>query len=144
MLPVFIPSSPLLSGTLADDLMTTLVARGVCNPLPGVSFSPGRRPVINSKPSPPSGTAISNKPLPLLPKPTIPPTQIIGLLNLLEQMDSDVTKELERLRDHIQELRNSTEVLKAERSSRCERVALRKDREEKETKHVDDEFWLNA
>ncbi|GJE94890.1 hypothetical protein PsYK624_110660 [Phanerochaete sordida] len=143
LLPLRISSSPLLSGTLADDFMATLVARGVCNPLPSLSFAPTRRYLAVPK----SGLSVksnSNKPLPLLPKPSIPPKQIIALLDLLEQMDNDVVKEIERVRQHIKEVRATTEAFREEREVRYEQIALRKDQEERETKRPDDEFWLNA
>lgn len=144
MLPLRIPSSPLLSGALAGDFMATLVAQGICNPLPSLSFAPARRPSTASKPSVSSTKSSIDKPLPTLPKPAIPPKQIIALLDLLEKMDHDVTKEVERVRQNIKEMRAVTQAFREECKVRREQVARRRDREEKETKRPDDEFWLNA
>ncbi|KIP06592.1 hypothetical protein PHLGIDRAFT_19407 [Phlebiopsis gigantea 11061_1 CR5-6] len=140
LLPLYIPRSPLLSGSLAEDFTATLIAQGICNPLPTLSFSPAPAPSPRIR-APKATSKSTNKPLPTLP---IPPRQIISLLDFLEKMDNDVTKEAQRVRENVKEARAEVRAYKDERERLWAGVAERKERERTETKGPDDEFWLNA
>lgn len=128
--------SPLLCGGPSDSFTATLTAQGICNPLPSLMFASRaalRSPRINTQDS-----LNTQKPLP------IPPRQIISLVNLLESMDSDVVKEVQRVRESIKEARTLIHEHREVQAKRRAASAKRKDTELRETKGVDDDFWLNA
>ncbi|KAF7793788.1 hypothetical protein EIP86_004909 [Pleurotus ostreatoroseus] len=151
-----LPQSPLLSGCVnfSDDFFSTLSAQGICSPLPTFSFASPRQPARSprsptSTRSCPSGHPVrrrqrQDKPLPAVPPPLIPPKQIIALLNLLERTDDDITKDVHRVREAIREVRGDIAVMRAEQQAEASRRAERRAQEKRETKGVDDDFWLNA
>ena len=85
-----------------------------------------------------------NKPLPALPPPTIPPREIISVLELLERMDNDVVKEVQRVKEGIAEAYVVVREFSQAKRAHENEWRKRKEREGRETKNVDDEFWLNA
>ena len=145
LLPLHLPNSPLLSGSFTDDFAATLLAQGICNPLPPLSFasapSARRQQAGVQLHASSMKTVLQNKPLPNLP---IPPREIISLLDLLEKMDDDILKEVQRVRENVKEARAVMREFREERARRRVGAQQKREREEKETKGPDDEFWLNA
>lgn len=144
LLPLRLPNSPLLSGSLTDDFAATLIAQGICNPLPALSFAPASPRPRTTKPKalpPQCKPILQDKPLPSVP---VPPRQIISLLDLLERMDEDVTKEVQRVRENVKEARAAVREFREEREKRLVGAKQRKENERRETKGLDDDFWLNA
>ena len=76
--------------------------------------------------------------------PPIPPKQIISLLNLLDRMDDDITRDVQRLRESIKE--THLEIAEAHKEIQQEerQLARHRAKEQRETKGIDDDFWLNA
>ncbi|KAI0758327.1 hypothetical protein BC629DRAFT_1552042 [Irpex lacteus] len=133
-LPLAIPMSPLVGGPgLSEDFFATLVAQGTLKPLPNLSFAPSYRRFEKPLPSVPS-VAVTG----------IPPRQIISLLDLLERMDNDMVKEVQRVRESIKEARSEIAEYRSERDARDGEMLKRRARERRETKGVDDEFWLQV
>jgi hypothetical protein len=146
-----IPLSPLVGGPgLSEDFFATLVAQGTLKPLPNLSFS------SSSSESSQQSTAVpaaipsvlpvpdQTKPLPALPSMHIAPRQIISVLDLLERMDNDMGKEVQRVRESIKEARTEIAEYRHERAVRQGDLQRRRARERRETKGVDDEFWLQV
>lgn len=142
-LPLNIPLSPLVGGAaLTEDFFATLVAQGTLKPLPNLCFSPPRR--TQAVAVKPAQSCDREKSLPAAPPLHIPPRQIISLLDLLERMDNDVMKEVQRVRESIKEARTEIAGYRHERDARGLEVTRRKARERRETKGLDDEFWLQV
>jgi len=59
-------------------------------------------------------------------------------------MDNNVMKEVQRTKESIKEARALICETRQEGDIRLARLKKRKDREKRETKGPDDEFWLNA
>ena len=148
-----LPQSPLLSGclnlgtTLSDDFFATLAAQGISSPLPTFSFSSQKVPRTSATCSPrfrhsPVSDVSREKALP--PVPPIPPKQIISLLNLLDRMDDDTAKDVQRVRESIKEARSSVAQAREELAMEEDQLSERRAKEKRETKGVDDDFWLNA
>ncbi len=149
LLPLKLSQSPLLSGNLglSSDFFATLVAQVISPALPSLSFTPSQRvsPPVSKQNCPLQGFSLKqDKPLPGVPPTKIPPKQIIALLDLLERMDDDVGKEVQRVRESIGEARHIIMDHREEQNANDQRVEKRRDLERRETKGVDDEFWLNA
>lgn len=148
--------SPLVGGPgLSEDFFATLVAQGTLKPLPNLSFAPSVRskpkayPAITSTQTTPTLKQYRRfeKPLPSVPSVAvtgIPPRQIISLLDLLERMDNDMVKEVQRVRESIKEARLEIAEYRSERDARDGEMLKRRARERRETKGVDDEFWLQV
>ncbi|GBE81268.1 hypothetical protein SCP_0309950 [Sparassis crispa] len=140
-IPLYIPQSPLLSGVSADTFASGTFLGG-SSTLRSPSYPPlSRRPKYACAYGYRYGY---DKPLPSTPSPTIPPKDIIRLLDVLEQMDNDIAGEVQRVKDHIREARALVGEFKAERRARSERVQERRDKQRQETKGVDDDFWLGV
>ncbi len=145
-----LPQSPLLS----DDFFSTLSAQGICSPLPTFSFasptnsvkSPRSPKVTVTRPYRLGNSARrrQDKPLPVVPPQVIPPKHIIALLNLLDQMDDDITKDVHRVREAIRDVRGDIAEVRAQKQAEAGRLAERRATEKRETKGVDDDFLLNA
>ncbi|KAI9067125.1 hypothetical protein FKP32DRAFT_1588937 [Trametes sanguinea] len=145
LLPVAISQSPLLSGPLPDDLFSSLVKPlptvtiGFCDPSPP-RLVPGRptahhnlrRPIVPSSASPPlAPRGISSK-------------DVISLLTLLEAMENDVATEVQRVRLGIQEARSLVRECREDCLARASARQERRERERRDTKSADDEFWLGV
>ena len=152
------PVSPLVGGPgLSEDFFATLVAQGTLKPLPVLSFSsdstPRRRTCASNAATANLTTRTLKqyhrfeKPLPSAPSVVvtrIPPRDIISLLDLLERMDNDMMKEVQRVRESIREAWTEIAEYRQERDARDVEMARRRARERRETKDVDDEFWLQV
>ncbi|KAI0371133.1 hypothetical protein BV20DRAFT_1112799 [Pilatotrama ljubarskyi] len=149
LLPVAISQSPLLSGALPDDLFSHLA-----KPLPTITIglhdpsSPhdGAYRLIPSDkevhwPMPPSLSSSSSD-SPTSPVAPISPREVIALLNLLESMENDVATEVQRVRLGIQETRMLVRECREDCRARTADRQERQDRERRETKGPDDDFWL--
>ena len=151
MLSLDIPRSPLISD---EELLRKMEAAGISRPLPTLSFassSPLPMPAgsnamriggIASFHSTPNIRSVRDKKLP--PVPLIPPKQIIALLELLERMDDDVSKEVHRVRESVKEAYEMIGEYVRARDARMNQLEARKDKQKRETKGVGDEFWLNV
>ena len=150
LLSLTLPLASLTDGPgLSEDFFATLAAQGLFQPLPNLSFGPRQNqqniatyldsecPLSDDIDDTPGGQRRSTH----LP---IPPRQIISLLDLLERMDNDMVKEVQRVRESIKEARADIEEYRNERSLRDNVVEQRKAREGRDTKDVDDEFWLQV
>ncbi|KAI0645394.1 HET-domain-containing protein [Trametes meyenii] len=151
LLPVAISQSPLLSGTLSDDLFSALA-----KPLPTITIGPygpstplrGDRPPTNKNAlwpvfTPTSSSSSSSSSLPITPTTPISPKDVISLLNLLESMDNDVATEVQRVRLGIQEARALVRECREESKTRTSAMQKRREKERTETKGTDDDFWLD-
>lgn len=148
-----LPHSPLLSGcmNLSDDFFSTLSAQGICSPLPTFSFASPKSPRSPALLTPRthcysslSPVRSKSKPPPKAPPPAIPPKQIIALLNLLDQMDEDTMKDVQRVNESIKEVYDDIAEVRAELEVEEKQLARRRAKEKRDTKGIDDEFWLNA
>lgn len=72
----------------------------------------------------------------------IPPQDVIDTLNLLEQVEQEVSHEVARIQDKIKEAREMVETYRRERRARVRENAILVAEEERQTKRVDDELWL--
>ncbi|KAL7281291.1 hypothetical protein PYCCODRAFT_1466461 [Trametes coccinea BRFM310] len=145
LLPVAISQSPLLSGPLPDDLFSALVKPlptitiGFCDPPPSrlIPDRPTvhhnlRRPTVVPSPAPaPAPLGISSK-------------DVIALLTLLEAMETDVATEVQRVRLGIQEARSLVRECREDCKARASARQERRERERRDTKSADDEFWLGV
>ena len=59
-------------------------------------------------------------------------------------MDNDMMKEVQRVRESIREAWTEIAEYRQERDARDVEMARRRARERRETKDVDDEFWLQV
>ena len=59
-------------------------------------------------------------------------------------MDNDVFKEVQRVRESIKEARAEIAEYKIVRDTQDQQVRKRRARERRETKGVDDDFWLQV
>ncbi|KAJ3547652.1 hypothetical protein NM688_g5379 [Phlebia brevispora] len=148
-----LPQTPLLSGctNFSEEFFATLTAQGICSPLPTLSFAspkPARSPCLSPSARPYrrqlSSRRYQEKPFPAVPTPSIPPKQIIALLNLLDRMDDDTARDVHRVREAIKEVRSDIAEARAELKAGKERIAEHCAKLKRETKGVDDDFWLNA
>ncbi|KAI0081872.1 hypothetical protein K474DRAFT_1768110 [Panus rudis PR-1116 ss-1] len=153
-----IPRSPLLSDTFSKDLLSKLEAAGISTPLPNLSFASSHNPNKSNRAlATPVLAAISgytpkraaerseNKSSTAIPRCAfIPPKEIISLLELLDEMDDDVAKEVQRVRDSIKETHELIRQLAQAEKVRVDRLKKRHDKQRRETKAIDDDFWLNA
>ncbi|KAI0674999.1 hypothetical protein C8Q78DRAFT_964904 [Trametes maxima] len=151
LLPVAISQSPLLSGTLSDDLFSALA-----KPLPTITIGPygpstrlrgDRPPAHGSTPWPastPASSSSSSTSLPITPTTPISPKDVISLLNLLESMDNDVAMEVQRVRLGIQEARTLVRECREESKMRTNEMQMKREKERRETKGADDDFWLGV
>ncbi|KAI0829668.1 hypothetical protein BC628DRAFT_1512381 [Trametes gibbosa] len=152
LLPVAISQSPLLSGALPDDLFYALA-----KPLPTITialYDPSSTGLGADRPpaskdiqwqTPPTASPSSSNSslsLPVTPPTPIPPKEVIALLNLLESMDNDVNMEVQRVRLGIQEARSLVRECREDSKTRAREVQKRRDREQRDTKGTDDDFWL--
>ncbi|KAI0930367.1 hypothetical protein AcW1_009081 [Taiwanofungus camphoratus] len=139
-IPLLFSLSPLLSGVTSDVLPCALSTTRVIPPLRVSSFASSRSqiPIPRCIVTPPDA---DDKPLPPLPLPHIPPTQIIRVLDLLEQMDDDITDEVHRVKGSIREARALVREVKEERREHQKQFRLRYDKEQQETGRVEGEFW---
>ncbi|KAI0087935.1 hypothetical protein BDY19DRAFT_199872 [Irpex rosettiformis] len=157
-LPLTMPMSPLVGGPgLSEDFFSTLVAQGTLKPLPVLSFSSASSPCFKQCATNASAAILTTstlkqnhrfeKPLPSVPSVAvtgIPPRQIISLLDLLERMDNDMVKEVQRVRESIKEAWSEIAEYRHERNARDVEMKKRRARERRDTKGVDDEFWLQV
>ena len=65
-------------------------------------------------------------------------------MDLLEKIDNYVIKEVQRVRENIRDVRLEVQDIREEHWLRRELLARRKEKETKETKGTEDDFWLNA
>ena len=72
----------------------------------------------------------------------IPPQDVIDTLNLLEQVEQEVSHEVARIQDKIKEAKEMVETYRRERRARMKENAILVAEEERQTKRVDDELWL--
>jgi hypothetical protein len=89
-------------------------------------------------------------PLPPPPPSTISPKEAISFLNFLEAMDKDVSYEFQRVSDTIKEAHAVADEYRQEKECRRlrwveknARERERRERDERETKGIDSEFWLS-
>jgi len=130
--------SPLLS-TSPGQFSPSFLSH-ITYPLPTLSFAPS-----TSKSQATRVSATSNKPLPSVPpSKALPPKEILALLALLERMDNDVAKEVQRIQIRIQEAFTMIDDYYDHEKERVARFHERRSREAKETKGLDHEFWLNV
>ena len=133
---------------MSEDFFATLVAQGVLKPLPTLSFASSGRNHASSSTSAgdPTPTLVQGKDklLPPVPPISISPRRIIDLLDLLERMDNDIVKEVQRVRESIKETKAEIAEFNSERRAQEKQVQKRRAREEHDTKGIDDEFWLQV
>ncbi|KAI8993779.1 hypothetical protein BD414DRAFT_480424 [Trametes punicea] len=165
LLPVAISQSPLLSSPLPEDLFPLVkplptITVGFYeppSPCPGAGRPPlqlhTRRPSTppsssssaSSSVSPPSSSSSSSSTSPVTPPPPrFSSKEVIALLNLLESMDHDIATEVQRVRLGIQEARTLVRECREDCQARATARQKRRDRERRETRGTDDDFWLGV
>lgn len=72
----------------------------------------------------------------------IPPQDIINTLTLLDQVEQEVSHEVVRIQDKIEEAREMVEAYRREKRERMKENATLVAEEERQTIRVDDELWL--
>ncbi|PCH43714.1 hypothetical protein WOLCODRAFT_138527 [Wolfiporia cocos MD-104 SS10] len=128
-LPLHLSLSPLLAGVASDVLSTDIpdiLAPATAAP-PKVT---GSSAYLSARQKPSSTARV-----------TIPPREVIRLLNLLEGVEDDVACEVQRVKDSISEARELVREFKEERRVREQQFMERREREQKETKWIGDDFW---
>ncbi|KAI0769311.1 HET-domain-containing protein [Trametes elegans] len=149
LLPVAISHSPLLSGPLPDDLFANLA-----KPLPTITIGPfapssvqpeaglfsAYQPFAWSSSSSLASSPSSAAP----PSTTVSPKEVISLLNLLESMENDIVTEVQRVRLGIQEARTLVRECRQDCEERTRALQKRRERERRETKGAEDDFWLGT
>ena len=145
-LPLELSFSPLLTGIpLSLQRQSRLVRIGTRHG-PTVASATGTASVSRTS----SQHSTANRPpptLPSLPLHTGPShSPIVNLLDLLDRMDNDVFCEVQRVRENIRETRALVKEVKGEQRARSAEFLARRDREQeaRETKGVNDEFWLGV
>lgn len=136
------------SPLIANPAILSMISSPFSSPLPTLSFAPSSAPNFIDDTILSASTRYK-----LLPFGTqdgkekeeiIPSKQILSVLELLERMDEDVIKEVRRVRESLKEAFALVREYADAEKSRKAQVKERKDRQLKDTKGVDDEFWLNA
>ena len=127
-----------------------MISSPFSSPLPNISFASSadrahfhRNPIMGDTSLPISSRY---KALPFVPEgeETIPSKQILSVLDLLERMVEDVIKEVHRVRQSLKEaFAMVRECAEAEHTRKTQQKE-RKERQIKDTRGVDDDFWLNA
>jgi len=76
----------------------------------------------------------------------LPPPQkkLVEFIDFLEKIDRDMTAEVEHVKESIRETREYIEEWQDERSTREAAILKRKEREKRETKLPDSDFWLGV
>lgn len=144
MLALNIPKSPLLSDAFTKDLLLKMEAAGISKPLPNLSFassksaSPNMARQTNALTSRDAGFKTHKK------LPPIPPKSIISLLELLDRMDGDVSKEVQRVRESIKEANEMIAEYAQAEKQRLSHLEARTDRQKRDTKGFQDDFWLHV
>jgi len=72
----------------------------------------------------------------------IPPQDVIDTLNLLDQVEQEVSHEVARIQDRIKEAREMVEAYRREKRARMKENAMLIAEEQRQTRAVDDELWL--
>lgn len=72
----------------------------------------------------------------------IPPQGVIDTLNLLEQIEQEVSHEVSRVQDEIREAKEMVEAYRKEKRARIKENAMLVAEEEQQTRRADDELWL--
>ncbi|KAH9949617.1 hypothetical protein B0H21DRAFT_727654 [Amylocystis lapponica] len=140
-LPPRLPFSPLIPGVDRSDSSSTLASGDSFLSSSSLSFvlvKACRLPIPDGH----HNHNLNNPPL--SPSATIPPKQIIQLLDLLERMDGDIAAEVQRVQHGIREAWTLIHDHKQGQETRNSRGEARRGREKRETKGVDDEFWLGV
>lgn len=142
--------SPHISPLISNPSILGMISSPFSSPLPNLSFASSvdrahyhRNPLMGDTSLPISSRY---KALPFAPESEelIPSKQILSVLELLERMDEDVIKEVHRVRQSLREAFTMVrEYVEAENTRKVQQKE-RRDRETKDTKGVDDDFWLNA
>lgn len=137
-----------ISPLMTNQSILEIMSSPLYSPLPKLSFAPSsdRRRYLGSIPPCATGPVSGRyKPLPFVPKDEmIPSKQILSVLELLERMDEDVIKEVRRVRESLQEAFDMVREYVDTENNRIAQQKERRERQEKDTKGVDDDFWLNA
>ncbi|KAI0727966.1 hypothetical protein C8Q72DRAFT_885826 [Fomitopsis betulina] len=135
--------SPLLTGAPSSPLLTQKKLSPRLHHT--IAAAAGTAPHSRTRPQRPA----TSKPLPA---PTVRShsgpshSPIVNLLNLLDRMDNDVSCEVQRVLESIRETRALVRGVKDEQRARSSEFLARRDheKENQETKGVQDEFWLGV
>ncbi|KAF8891662.1 hypothetical protein BD779DRAFT_138864 [Infundibulicybe gibba] len=153
-------TSPLSASAGPDDnLLSTLMNKCTLEDLHARSSSSRHRylshntqpaphsPTSNLAPRPSEGvdTDLLGKPLPALPsQPPIPPHAIISILNILDAFDKYTACETARVNCNIRDVYDSIKMYKTECQARLDHAQKKQEREKRETKEIDSDFWLGV
>ena len=72
----------------------------------------------------------------------IPPQDVIDTLNLLDQVEQEVSHGIARIQDKIKEAREMVETYRREKRARMKENATLIAEEQRQTRGADDELWL--
>jgi ElaB/YqjD/DUF883 family membrane-anchored ribosome-binding protein len=72
----------------------------------------------------------------------IPPQDIVDTLNLLDQVEQEVSHEVTRIQGKIKETKKMVEAYRSEKRARMKENVTLVAEEERQTIKADDEFWL--
>ncbi|KAH9831221.1 uncharacterized protein C8Q71DRAFT_850923 [Rhodofomes roseus] len=145
-LPWELSFSPLLAGGAPPSTSPRLPL----SPRIDSAQSSPRLPLVSSTSIERTPTRSRLKRSKLLPSPTPKPTArpsrspILNLIKLLERMDDDISCEVQRVRESIRETRALVKEVKSEQRLRSSEFLAQRDKEDRETKGINDEFWLGV
>lgn len=110
------------SNALPEVVVTSPLSNAVCNQSP---LAPSHRTPARSKPR--LSSAASKK--------------LVEFIGFLEKIDRDMTAEIQHVKESIKETHEYVGEWQEERSARRAELLRRKERERRETKELDSDFW---
>ncbi|KAA1475184.1 hypothetical protein DENSPDRAFT_841921 [Dentipellis sp. KUC8613] len=78
------------------------------------------------------------------PRPALSPKQVIALLDLLDRADRDLSNEVQRVQESIRDACGFMEGWREQRREYVTEYVRRRERERRETKGPDSDFWLGV
>ncbi|TFY79255.1 hypothetical protein EWM64_g4756 [Hericium alpestre] len=75
-------------------------------------------------------------------RPAVSAKQVIAILDLLDRIDRDMFNSVHRVKENIKDTRRAVYDWRRQRAAHAREFAQKKEKERKETKGLDSDFWL--
>jgi hypothetical protein len=161
MPPFSTAANPAEHGAEDLDALVTLLTKQIIAPLPSFSFAPRATAstptaAVNAKNERTPIVIVTEKPESQTDRhPTIATVShnimgasgsdhskaVLDLVRFLDHLDADMNAQVARIRESVAEVRDLAKHCRTERHARLARAHTRRDRERKETKEIDGDFW---